>query len=67
MLGFLGVLSGITFVFTVAFPHLPPGYQSLGVVVVAMFVPVSSLVRWFERRFGRKPPAGARKRFSKSE
>ena len=59
VLGFLIVLSGITFVFTVAFPHLPPSYQSWGVVVLVMFAPVSSVSKWLERRFGRTPPTDA--------
>lgn len=56
VLGFLVVLSGITFVFTLAFPHLPPSYRSLGVVVLVMFAPVSSVARWLERRFVKTPP-----------
>lgn len=65
VLGFLIVLSGIAFVFTVAFPHLPPGYRSWGIVVVVMLAPVSSVTRWLERRFGKTPPADADKSFSK--
>lgn len=57
VLGFLIVLSSITFVFTVAFPHLPPSYQSWAVVVLVMFAPVSSVTKWLERRFGRTSPA----------
>ncbi len=59
VLGFLIVLSGITFVFTVAFPHIPPGYQSSGIVVCVMFAPVSSVAGWLERRFARTPPTDA--------
>lgn len=56
VLGFLIVLSSITFVLTVAFPHLPPSYQSWAVVVLVMFAPVSSVTKWLERRFGRTSP-----------
>ncbi|MCX6850858.1 MAG: hypothetical protein NTY98_18245 [Verrucomicrobia bacterium] len=59
VLGFLMVLSCITFVFTVAFPHLPPSYRSWGMVVLVMFAPVSSVTKWLERRFGRTAPADA--------
>ena len=65
VLGFLVILSGITFVFTVAFPHLPPSCQSWAVVVLAMFAPVSSVTKWLERRFGRNPSADEGKSFSK--
>jgi len=64
VLGFLIVLSSITFVFTVAFPHLPPSYRSWGIVVFVMLAPVSSVTKWLERRFGRNPSADEGKSFS---
>lgn len=59
VLGFLIVLSGLTFVFTVAFPHIPPGYQSAAIVLCVMFAPVSGVTKWLERRFARTPPTDA--------
>ncbi len=59
VLGFLTVLAGITFVFTVAFPHLPQRYQPVVVVVCMMFAPVSSVTKWLERRFGKPPKTEA--------
>ncbi len=59
VLGFLIVLSSITFVFTVAFPHLPPSYRSWGIVVFVMLAPVSSVTKWLERHFARTSPADA--------
>ena len=59
VLGFLIVLSSITFVFTAAFPHLSPTQQSVAVVVLVMFSPVSLVTKWLERRFGRTAPADA--------
>jgi hypothetical protein len=65
--GFLVVLSGITFIFTVAFPHLPQSYQPVAVVVFMMFTPVSSVMRWLERRFAKAPETETDQSFSKSE
>jgi len=65
VVGFLAVLSGITFIFTVAFPHLPQSYQPGAVVLVAMFTPVSSVMRWLERRFAKAPETD--QSFSKNE
>ena len=65
VLGFLVVLSGITLAFTVAFPLLPQSFQPVAVVVVAMFTPVSSVMRWLERRFAKAPETD--QSFSKNE
>ncbi|WP_397381249.1 hypothetical protein [Prosthecobacter sp.] len=66
VLGFLIVLSSITFVFAAAFPHLPPSYRSWGIVVFVMLAPVSSVTKWLERRFGRTAPAAADSRSKSS-
>jgi|GEM_PF-2626580 len=52
---FLTVLSGITFVFMVAFPHVPVRYQTAAFVLFVMFAPVGPVTRWLERRFDKTP------------
>ena len=55
--GFLTVLSGITFVFSVVYPHIPLRYQTCGFVLFVMFAPISPLTKWLEHRFAKTPPA----------
>lgn len=59
VLSFLVILTGITFVFTVAFPRLPQGLQSLAVIVLVMLDPVSPMAGWLERRLRKAPPKAA--------
>lgn len=57
VLSFLVILTGITFVFTVAFPHLPHGLRFLTLIVLVMLDPVSPMAGWLERRFRKASPA----------
>jgi hypothetical protein len=57
MLGFLTVLSGMTFIFTVVFTHVPQHYQTVVFVLFIMFAPIAPVTRWLERRFAKTPPA----------
>ena len=57
--GFLTVLSGIAFVFTVVLPHVPQRYQMIFFVVFVMLAPIAPVTRWIERRFAKNPPADA--------
>lgn len=59
VLGFVVILSGITFIFSVAFPHVPQGFRSLAFFGVVALVPVSRVTRWLERLSGKAPPADA--------
>ncbi len=59
VLSFLVILTGIAFVFTVAFPRLPQGLQSLALIVLVMLDPVSPMAGWLERRFRKAPPTAA--------
>ena len=57
VVGFLTVLSGITFIFSFVFPHVPQRYQTVVVMLFVVFAPI--VPRWLEGRFTKTPPADA--------
>lgn len=57
LIGFLTVLSGLTFVFSVVFPHFPEGYQTF--VFMLFVMSVGPVAKWLERRFAKPPIADA--------
>lgn len=59
VIGFLTVLSAITFVFTIALAYVPERYQIIFLVLFVMFAPIAPVTRWLERRFTKTPPVDA--------